>query len=381
MGRMNNTRNRARRYKGKQAAATPPQAVKTWKFDMSALPNQPCPIAVENFWKWFMGREAFFSDHIADERTENTINHHLQKVNSDLFAYLYYTPWYNETLGSDTHAMSISAKDLKSNLATVVALMHRAPKLGRWMFRSFEGRKEFGGPDLGFEVEGVTLNLPDVRYSLIPDSRQEKIGIIVYMKGFTEESCETYHQLVTCYLESALGEYDPAMHIGTTEIVSFEDPRRLTESKPWDCLPQDFDEQLEKKIGPKPMMMGWIWLSGLQNVTRDGDPVTYADEKDRLAHSPNSVTSPSINLDTPSKDLPSPRELEEMFRFLGLKPGDTSKAAELGLEETYPLESSVMLTNFKHQKDLNGQMGYVVLLDHEKMRVGVKLTNTDRQVS
>ncbi|KAL3942942.1 MAG: hypothetical protein SGARI_000101, partial [Bacillariaceae sp.] len=204
----------------------------------------------------------------------------------------------------------------------------------------------------------------------------------MYMKGLTVENFETYRKLTICYLESALSEYDAAMHIGNVEIVSFEDDsRRFAESKPWDRLPQDFDNQLEKKIGPQPKE-GWIELLGLEFCGGEGgDPVTYADEKDRLAHSPNSVTSPSIHTESSVKDMPPPRELEAMFRDLGFKPGDKSKVAEIGLEEAHPLDSHVMLTNFKHQKDLNGQMGYVVLHDKEKGRIGVKLLNADRQVS
>jgi hypothetical protein len=227
----------------------------------------PSTATVQEFWRWFLEHEAeLFQLHPA--RDTNTLNRmlvpQLAKVNDDL----------TYEFGSDQAANSIrelviSANGYKRAFAAVKALDQAAPRtapnvVNRWRIVAFRSRttsKESLETDRGsiMAFEGKQYSSNFIRYALMPDSRQEKIGIMLFMKGYTKEDEHFFGNVGYLFLDHILGEYDVEMHVGAVMFNSHE-VREFAFGAPLSELTKEFDFRLADKLGPKPQE-GWVALT------------------------------------------------------------------------------------------------------------------------
>jgi len=161
----------------------------------------------------------------------------------------------------------ISADGRKHLFLAVLALIRASPTVGRWDFNPFRGRSSFreqsdgerAHVDLIYEGKKYPSSL--IRYALTRDERKDKIGVMLFMKGYSEEEEMTFKSFAYLYLDSILGEYDVEMHVGAVEVLPHdcEEYVMMDGGNPLHVLPRDFDSRLGNKIGTKPRG-GWSSL-------------------------------------------------------------------------------------------------------------------------
>jgi len=108
----------------------------------------------------------------------------------------------------------ISAGGIQSAFPVVIALYNAAPKLDRWNFIKFRPRREFA--DTSLKLNGAEVAAKDISFALAPEG--SKVGITLYMKGYTATPDQTYEQIAYLMLDTALGEYDVETKVGAIAV-------------------------------------------------------------------------------------------------------------------------------------------------------------------
>jgi hypothetical protein len=143
----------------------------------------------------------------------------------------------------------ISAGGIKAAFPSVEALYAAAPKLPKWTIVKFRPRRS---PINDLEFGGRKVKSGDVHYVLFKDEDPKKVGIMVFLDGYTEEEKgSVWGQIGYLFLDEALGEYDVETRVGA--IVFFNrQSKYFGQARPLAELPAHFDEELARRKGSEP---------------------------------------------------------------------------------------------------------------------------------
>lgn len=124
------------------------------------------------------------------------------------------------------------------------ALHAAAPKLKNWTFLKFRQRRF---PIHDVEFAGRTVKSADVHYALFKDQDPKKVGIMIFLDGYTEEEKgKVWGQIGYLFLDEALGEFDVETHVGAIAFFN-RDSKYFEHARPLSELPSHFDEKIRQK--------------------------------------------------------------------------------------------------------------------------------------
>lgn len=190
------------------------------------------------FWRWFQKNdERLFSFEKDQEKTFDLLAENLKKVNPDL------TFEFGPIIAGSKRELVISAGGIRSAFPAVEALYATAPQMPRWIIVKFRPRRT---PINDLEYSGVKVRAKDVNYILFRDENPRKVGILIFIDGYTKEKKSTFGQIGYLFLDEALGEYDVEMKVGAIQFESRES-KYFEKSHPLPELPQAFDEHFRSQ--------------------------------------------------------------------------------------------------------------------------------------
>jgi hypothetical protein len=195
--------------------------------------------AQEEFWHWFIQREAELFDFDAALETErerifDQLASKLQKVHPDL-AFEFGPP-------QAKREFVVSAGGINSAFPAVISLVDAAPPLARWQVTAFRPRRAHVNI---VELAGKRVDPSEVQFSLLDNGKTA--GIYLFIPGFREEDVD-WKQIGYLMLDEALGEYDVESRLGLIEMFS-PDQRTEGDRYPLAKLPALFDRLVSRLEG------------------------------------------------------------------------------------------------------------------------------------
>lgn len=186
------------------------------------------------FWRWFEANETSLFDFEGhQERIFTALTEELQRVHPDLTFEL------SVAVENGVREFVISADGIRDAFPAVEALHAAAPALPRWRWIRFRPRR---GPS-DIQIADRVIRAEDVRYVLYQDEEPGKLGILLFMEGYTEEEHNLYGQVGFLMLDGALGEYDVETRVGGIDIDS-PASKYFAQSLPLEQLPRHFDQAI-----------------------------------------------------------------------------------------------------------------------------------------
>jgi hypothetical protein len=187
------------------------------------------------FWSWFeKNQEELFHFEKNQDVVFDRLTKALKKVNQDL-------TFEFGPVDHDKREFVISAGGIQTAFPSVEALWASAPKLPKWTFLKFRQRRS---PINDLEYGGHKVKAKDVHYVLFKDEDPKKVGIMVFLDGYTEEKKDSvWGQVGYLFLDEALGEYDVETHVGAI-VFSNRQSEHFKKARPISELPAHFDEAL-----------------------------------------------------------------------------------------------------------------------------------------
>lgn len=190
----------------------------------------------EAFWKWFATNERrLFAFEQDQEAIFDELGREMGRVNAGL-------TFEFGPVRDGKREFVISAGGIKSAFPAVEAVYGKAPTLERWVWVKFRPRRAYLG-DL--EYEGKKISADKVHYLLAKDG--DRVGIVLFFDGYTEEQRNTYGQIGYLFLDEALGEFAVETQVGFVEFHSTES-KYFSQSSPLTELQAHFDEYWVGKV-------------------------------------------------------------------------------------------------------------------------------------
>lgn len=195
--------------------------------------------AEQEFWDWFVGREAELFDLDArqeDERGKvfDELASQLNKVHRELS--------FELGPNSARREFVISGSGIKNAFPSVTSLVAAAPTLPRWKITAFRPRRS---PVNVVEYRGRRIDPKDVQFTLLSNGKTPGIRLFIpdYKEGETAMKVIGY-----LLLDEALGEYDVAARLG---MIAMHSPDAHTEGERYTFteLPGRFDVLVESLQG------------------------------------------------------------------------------------------------------------------------------------
>lgn len=192
--------------------------------------------AEDKFWAWFQKNENKIFHFENDQETIfNELGSRMGMVNSDL------TFEFGPVNEQGKREFVISAGGIKSSFPAVESLYSSAPNLNNWIFIKYRPRRNsLSDIDYG----GVIVTATSVKYKMFKDN--DKVGIIVFIKGYNKKQKNIYDNIGYLLLDEALGEYDIETKVGFIEFHG-HDSQYYEGAQPIKYLAEAFDEYFEKQ--------------------------------------------------------------------------------------------------------------------------------------
>jgi hypothetical protein len=183
------------------------------------------------FWSWFARNEPRLFEFEKDlERVFDDLSKAMRKVHPDL------TFEFSPVRDNGQREFVISAGGIKAGFPAVEALFQAAPELKRWQWKKFRPRLS--------EPADITFNertIPQTEVHYVMGRDQEKVGLLLFFDGYTQEERAFFGNVGFLYLDQILGEYAVAMQVGFIEFHSRESDY-FAQSRPLSELQEHFDE-------------------------------------------------------------------------------------------------------------------------------------------
>ena len=159
------------------------------------------------FWRWFQANEARVFDFEKDqENVFGELQAQLHQVHPNL------TFEFGPKQGGKREFV-ISADGIKEAFPAVIALADAAPALPRWRIIKFRPRRGFQSV---VTLNGLQISPEQVQFTIEPDG--EKVGITLFVEGYSPAEHERYAGIGYLLLDQALGEYDVETKVGFIEF-------------------------------------------------------------------------------------------------------------------------------------------------------------------
>ena len=180
------------------------------------------------FWRWFQTNETKLFDFETDrERVFDELQRELHKVNAGLT--FEFGPKVN-----GIRDFVISADGIKDVFPSVIALGDAAPSLQRWKIIKFRPRRD----PVPVTLNGLKLSPDQIDFTIEPDAG--KVGITLFVDGYTKEQHDRYAAVAFLMLDSALGEYDVETKIGGIDFMP-RTAKTTVPKQPFSALVKSFD--------------------------------------------------------------------------------------------------------------------------------------------
>lgn len=191
----------------------------------------PDATAYAAFWAWFRSNEARLFDLEADQdKVLAEVSERLERVHDDLCFE------FGPVLDDGTREFVVSAGGIVESFQVVEAMVDAAPGLPRWRWVRFRPRRS------SFEGEvciaGDRLSRDHVRFKLYRDG--EKVGIALFIEGFTEPRQQALTHAAWIILDAALGEITLETQVGFVDLLD-AGHRDAPGARPLEELPAAFD--------------------------------------------------------------------------------------------------------------------------------------------
>ena len=194
------------------------------------------PKTLAEFWRWF---EANDDDLFHLEQNPKDIFDRLTEAMHRVDQNLTFE--FSLVLEDGCREFIISAAGNKSSFQSVEALYATSPCLPRWTFIRFRQRRDLN--DLKMQYASHLIKASQVHYAIFKDRKPGKVGIMLFLDGYSVKDRDTWDQIGYLLIDAALGEYDVETHVGEILFFShnseyFHKARTLAE------LPSHFDKML-----------------------------------------------------------------------------------------------------------------------------------------
>lgn len=195
------------------------------------------------FWRWFeANQDDVFHFEKHREIVFARLSHALNNVDSNLTFQL------SPILQNGTREFVISAGGIQAAFPSVEALYAAAPKLPKWTIVKFRQRQT---PLRDVKFAGRKVKSADVHYAIFKDEDPKKIGVMIFLDGYTAKEAAMWEPIGFRFLDEALGEYDVETYVGEIKFLS-RNSRYFGEARPLSELPAKFDEKLGRKSRIEP---------------------------------------------------------------------------------------------------------------------------------
>lgn len=189
----------------------------------------------DTFWKWFTANQEDIYHFEKDrEAVFDRLSSALHKVHEEL------TFEFSPVREDGTREFVISAGGMREVFPVVESLAAKAPELKKWTIIKYRQRRF---PLSNLKYGDKDIKSKDVHYAIFKDNDPKKVGIIVFLNGYTEAEKSTWGQIGFLFLDEALGEYDVATHVGHIVFLG-RDSEYFKHANPISELPEYFDEYL-----------------------------------------------------------------------------------------------------------------------------------------
>lgn len=182
-----------------------------------------------SFWRWFCANEnALFELEANCSALLRELRYELESVHLDLSF---------EVGGKDDgrRELVISASGNPAAFPAVERLVSAAPELPRWKWIRFRPRRT---PLRPVTFADITVVPRDVSFQLVHDG--ERVGIFLFIKGYSSQQEVIYGQIGQMMLDQALGEYVLATRVSFVELQGCS-ARMFSKSIPLEKLGRKFD--------------------------------------------------------------------------------------------------------------------------------------------
>lgn len=193
------------------------------------------------FWRWFEDNEDDLF-HLEQNTKEifDKLSEAMHKVDENL------TYEFSHVLENGSREFVISAAGNKSSFVSVDALYGTSPCLPRWTFLRFRQRRDLSN-DFRFQYASHLITISEVHYAIYKDRKPGKVGLMLFLDGYSMKDRDTWDQIGYLLLDAALGEYDVETHVG--EILFFShDSEYFHKTRTLSELPSQFDEMIGRPI-------------------------------------------------------------------------------------------------------------------------------------
>lgn len=133
----------------------------------------------------------------------------------------------------------ISADGVRERFPSVMKLADAAPSLPRWKITKFRQRSDFQG---SVSFNGLEISPEQLKFTIEPDGN--KVGLTVFMDGYTADEHLKYAGVVYLMLDQTLGEYDVETKVGFIELKPSSATSKLAKQS-FSALRPEFDKLVE----------------------------------------------------------------------------------------------------------------------------------------
>lgn len=183
----------------------------------------------EEFWDWFAKNDKrLFNFETDQERIFDELHGELIKIHESLVFEI-------SRMVKGKREFVISADGIIDAFPFVESLFNAAPTMEKWTFIKFRPRL---GTGFVIKLNDRKVSADDM--SFILERVKYKIGIELFIDGYTQDSDAEFRRIAYILLDTALGEYDVETKIGYIDVAG---PETNTSGKsyPFSKLPETFD--------------------------------------------------------------------------------------------------------------------------------------------
>jgi len=153
---------------------------------------------------------------------------------------------FSNVLEDGSREFVISANGIKSSFRSVEALYATAPWLRRWKFLRFrQRRRPLNAFKFRFGPHFIAAS--KVHYALFRDTKPGKVGIMLFLDGYSAKDRDSWDKIGYLFLDAALGEYDVETHVGNILILG-RDSEHFRKARHLDGLAGHFDKMLGRGV-------------------------------------------------------------------------------------------------------------------------------------
>ena len=195
------------------------------------------PNTLAEFWRWYEANEdeLFHLDQNSNELFDR-LTEAMHRVDPKL------TFEFSPVLKNGSREFIISAAGNKDSFRSVAALHETSPCLSRWSVIRFRQRRDLNN-DLKFQYASHLIKVSEVHYALFKDRKPGKVGLMLFLDGYSVKDRDTWDQIGYLLIDAAIGEFDVETHVG--EILFFSrDSEYFQKARTLAELPSHFDKML-----------------------------------------------------------------------------------------------------------------------------------------